>query len=523
MKAIEFLFEGKITLNDLYQGNLPGRDEIFWDEVSSSELNKPFTISKLSNHKLKIMLLSQYRVEHIDELFDLLDDDQKEIIEKYSKDPELTNKIIVVSGDRIIDGNHRALAAAIKNLPINYIDLSDDETLNELYDPESSFKLEYDDTFGPKELHARAYDRQGNYIDINFVPVKPNVTDIEFSRNDSFDVTGGGDASRVFATVLEATRRYLQGYRPPVLAFSGKSGSRSKLYKRLVDRFAAQVGYAPMDLTKHRDKVDKILSGGDNVFVLRDVSKRMQEASVSGPGATHTWNKKAPLYRQLVELEDELYEGWKDWVAGAAMGAAALAGSPADAKPTQVQKPAIIKPEKKAPESYNLLSNNPENELALIKAAKRAGMNKTEMAQFLAQTKHESWDFERLKEKPQPGVKGYFTKKYDPKYAPKTAKILGNKHVGDGEKYHGRGFIQLTGRDNYRMASQALGIDLIKHPELAARRDIAAAIAVWYWNTRVKPYVNNFADTSSVTKKINPAAKGLQDRHENFQDYMRIL
>jgi putative chitinase len=117
----------------------------------------------------------------------------------------------------------------------------------------------------------------------------------------------------------------------------------------------------------------------------------------------------------------------------------------------------------------------------------------------------------------------YYAKRYDMKYSPKTAKILGNKHVGDGAKYHGRGFVQLTGRDNYRMAGDALGIDLINHPELASKPDVAAKVAVWYWQTRVKPSVQNFADTMSVTKKINPAARGLENRHENFKDYMRII
>ena len=195
----------------------------------------------------------------------------------------------------------------------------------------------------------------------------------------------------------------------------------------------------------------------------------------------------------------------------AAMGAGI---GQANAKSTTLQP-------KKLEEPINMLSNYPQHEAILQRAAKAAGIKGTELAQFMAQTNHESWDFSRLKEK---GMgQGYFAKKYDPQYAPRTAKILGNKKAGDGERYHGRGFIQLTGRDNYRMASEALGIDLLNHPEFAERPDVAAKIAVWYWNTRVKPYINNFNDTKAVTQKINPAMRGLQDRHAKFIDYKNIL
>ena len=167
------------------------------------------------------------------------------------------------------------------------------------------------------------------------------------------------------------------------------------------------------------------------------------------------------------------------------------------------------------------LSNNPQEETLMQKTARAAGIVGTELAQLMGQTKHESWDFSRLKEK---GMgKDYFSRKYDPVYAPRTAKILGNKHPGDGEKYHGRGFIQLTGRDNYRMAQTALNIPLLQQPELAEQPDIAAKIAVWYWQTRVKPSINNFNDTKAVTRKINPAGKGLEDRHANFVGYKNIL
>ena len=199
---------------------------------------------------------------------------------------------------------------------------------------------------------------------------------------------------------------------------------------------------------------------------------------------------------------------------GGLLGSAALGA-------TGVAQAKFTEPKPQKSEPINMLSNHPQHEALLQRAAKSAGIKGTELAQFMAQTNHESWDFSRLKEK---GMgKGYFAKKYDPKYAPKTAKILGNKQIGDGEKYHGRGFIQLTGRDNYRMAQTALNIPLLQQPELAERPDIAAKIAIWYWQTRVKPHINNFNDTKAVTQKINPAMRGLQDRHAKFMDYKNIL
>jgi predicted chitinase len=54
---------------------------------------------------------------------------------------------------------------------------------------------------------------------------------------------------------------------------------------------------------------------------------------------------------------------------------------------------------------------------------------------------------------------------------------------------------------------------------MAADPKVAAKVAIWFWKTRVKPNVNNFNDTASVTKLINPALRGLQDRLQHFKDY----
>lgn len=197
-----------------------------------------------------------------------------------------------------------------------------------------------------------------------------------------------------------------------------------------------------------------------------------------------------------------------------ALGAGALAAAGVDAKMPSTQ----YAPVKQEP--MNILSMNSKQEEILQRAARAAGIRGIELAQFLAQCSHESADFSRMKEM---GGTQYFTKKYDPRYNPVKARTLGNTHAGDGARYAGRGFIQITGRENYRKAGQALNLQLEQQPELAARPDIAAKIAVWYWKTRVKPNVQNFADTTQVTKYINPALRGLQDRHSNFLDYKKIL
>jgi putative chitinase len=177
---------------------------------------------------------------------------------------------------------------------------------------------------------------------------------------------------------------------------------------------------------------------------------------------------------------------------------------PAQAKP-QVPKKIVVKP----------VTDNPL-EKVLLQVAKQEGIKGAELAAFMAQCAHETMDFRSLVEF---GGSLDF-RKYDPKYSPKKAKALGNKHVGDGMKYKGRGFIQITGRYNYKKAGEELGLPLEKHPELAQKPEIAAKIAVWFWKHRVQPNVDNFHDVKKVTKPINPSMNGLQDRKENFKAYI---
>jgi len=158
-------------------------------------------------------------------------------------------------------------------------------------------------------------------------------------------------------------------------------------------------------------------------------------------------------------------------------------------------------------------------EAVLKQKAIKAGIKGNELAAFMSQAAHETMGFFSLVEI---GTPQYF-RRYDPVHAPNRAKILGNTEAGDGERYRGRGYIQLTGRYNYRLAGEALGLPLEAHPELAEKPHIAAKIAVWYWEWRVRPRVNNFADVREVTRPINPGMNGLADRRIKFQTYQVAL
>jgi len=100
-------------------------------------------------------------------------------------------------------------------------------------------------------------------------------------------------------------------------------------------------------------------------------------------------------------------------------------------------------------------------------------------------------------------------------------KNLGNTEEGDGHRFRGRGYTQLTGRDNYTAAGDALGVDLANNPDMAADPDIAAKIATWYWKS--KPGVREAAqagDTEAVTRKINGGTNGLEDRIALTKGYL---
>ena len=104
------------------------------------------------------------------------------------------------------------------------------------------------------------------------------------------------------------------------------------------------------------------------------------------------------------------------------------------------------------------------------------------------------------------GGPSYFRKMYDIEGArPDKARELGNLTPGDGVKFHGRGYVQLTGRRNYLKAGAELGVDLIADPEAAKRPDVAAGVMVrgmiegWFTTKKLGDYINNAPDLKQFT------------------------
>lgn len=160
----------------------------------------------------------------------------------------------------------------------------------------------------------------------------------------------------------------------------------------------------------------------------------------------------------------------------------------------------------------NLSSAKADEYLPLLNAAMvQGGINTPRrQAAFLAQLAHES------------GQLRYF-EEIASGAAYEGRRDLGNTQPGDGVRYKGRGPIQLTGRHNYRIAGQALGIDLENNPTLAARPDVGFKIAVWYWNSRNLSAQADAGNFDAITRAINGGYNGKADRDRYWATAKRVL
>lgn len=116
----------------------------------------------------------------------------------------------------------------------------------------------------------------------------------------------------------------------------------------------------------------------------------------------------------------------------------------------------------------------------------------------------------------------YFTKETAKEYARKPEKIAnvvyanrmgnGNTESGEGWNFRGRGFIQLTGKDNYRYLSRDSGIDYLSNPDMLLNEADAMIAALWYWKRRKLNKYADLDDVKTITKRINGGYNGLEHR-----------
>ncbi|MBD8192122.1 glycoside hydrolase family 19 protein [Pseudomonas fluorescens] len=130
-------------------------------------------------------------------------------------------------------------------------------------------------------------------------------------------------------------------------------------------------------------------------------------------------------------------------------------------------------------------------------------------AAFLAQVGHESGQLQYVREL---GGEQYLSK-YD---TGTLAARLGNtpEADGDGQRYRGRGLIQITGHNNYLRCSLALFGDerLLRTPELLELPQWAAESAAWFWWVKGLNLLADKEQFNTITRRINGGLNGLEDR-----------
>jgi putative chitinase len=166
------------------------------------------------------------------------------------------------------------------------------------------------------------------------------------------------------------------------------------------------------------------------------------------------------------------------------------------------------------------------------------------LAHFLAQAGHESGGFKAVNENLNYGAKGLLGifKKYFPTeqkallYERKPEKIanlvyggrMGNgvEASGEGWKFRGRGYIQLTGKDNYKAFDAVVAESIVDNPDLVATK-YPLLSAAWFFH---KNGLHKIADqgatdavVTSVTKRVNGGTIGLADRIKHFKEYYTLL
>lgn len=166
------------------------------------------------------------------------------------------------------------------------------------------------------------------------------------------------------------------------------------------------------------------------------------------------------------------------------------------------------------------------------------------LAHFLAQCAHESgnWRFKVENLNYSAAALQSVFRKYFPdeataaQYARKPEMIAnkvyasrmsnGDEASGDGWKFRGRGYIQLTGKQNYSSFDKIIEDDLLSNPDLVAEK-YPLLSAAWFWDTNNLSSLADKgatdADVTAITKRVNGGTHGLEDRLSKFNIYYTLL
>ena len=176
--------------------------------------------------------------------------------------------------------------------------------------------------------------------------------------------------------------------------------------------------------------------------------------------------------------------------------------------------------------------------------ASRFGITNTlRLAHFLSQCGHESGGFKAVRENlnySAKGLVGIFKKYFSPTlaiaYERQPDKIAnrvyagrmgnGDEHSGDGYKYRGRGYIQLTGKENYTRFDATVPENIVADPDLVATKYPLASAAFFFNNNKLWSICDKGATpevVTAVTKRVNGGTIGLADRNKHFNEYYNLL
>jgi putative chitinase len=100
----------------------------------------------------------------------------------------------------------------------------------------------------------------------------------------------------------------------------------------------------------------------------------------------------------------------------------------------------------------------------------------------------------------------------------------GDEASDDGWRYRGRGFLQITGRTNYARCSEGLDLDLLNHPQLLEREDLAVMASAWWWADNGCNTAADSGEIDRVTRIVNgPAMQDRDERERIYLDCMEML